>query len=613
MPGTSIRKKLMGLLLAATIIPIALSMVLSDYYIKDAVTRKSIRDNRTLLALGKTNILNYTDNINRISLAAYHSVNSPASLFAMIEKGASPHIDPQAFDLANRTTIYAHLLNMYQSLKEIHQIHLQIAGGHRLSYLLARGFFRGGTESGINWPAERLSDPKPFMEASHASGHYELDWNRKIPQADVVTLRRPIIRTPSDEIIGYLSIDVKTNELAAICRKLALSGQETLYLIDRGGRIVCAENAGPESAVLEAPWAASLLASSGESGTLKWKDKAFSGIVVYDTLRTPYMDWIVVKQLPYSYLYQNAQGIRAINTGILAFFLVVVVIATLFISFRFTKPIRRLIQHISQVQTGNLNVSVPVRSNDEIGILARRFNAMIATINDLINREYKLELANKTNQLKAMQAQINPHFLYNALQSIGTLALQSGAPKVYSLINAVAKMMRYNMSASETVVPLGAELKHAKAFLELQQQRFGEKLDVLYELDPASLDALVPKMLLQPILENVFKHGCEPQGGRMEIRLRTRIEADGRLSVTVKDNGAGMEPAKLDELRQRLFRTAHSGIWLDGREHIGLSNVWMRLKLYFGEAAEMAIESPPSGGFAVSLAIPVTHSGEVKP
>jgi two-component system sensor histidine kinase YesM len=131
-----------------------------------------------------------------------------------------------------------------------------------------------------------------------------------------------------------------------------------------------------------------------------------------------------------------------------------------------------LISYINKVQAGNMNVHIRITGNDELAILARRFDIMLQTINDHINREYKLEIANVTNQLKAMQAQINPHFLNNALQSIGTLALQHDAPKVYSLLSSLAKMMRYNMNTNDTIVPLSTEISHVKAYLELQQQRF---------------------------------------------------------------------------------------------------------------------------------------------
>jgi two-component system sensor histidine kinase YesM len=608
---TSIRNKLMGLLLAATIIPILISMFVSDRYIKHAVTDKSILENRAMLSLGKDNILNYMNTINRISLNVYNSMNTPTSLHAIIERATAPGANAQTFDSNNRMQIYTHLLNMYQSMKEIHQIHLQIKGADHLSYLLSRGLFRGGPESGISWPASRMNDSRPFVEATHESVNYELDWSRKVKQESVFTLRRPIIRSPSDEILAYLTIDIQSQQLSDICQSLAPSGQETLYLLDRSRHVVCSANASGSApgGLLAAPWADRLFASSEPSGFIRWKDSAFSGIVIYDTLQTNYMDWIVVKQLPYSYLYENARTIRTINSLIIALFLVIVVAATLVVSFHFTKPIKRLISHINKAQTGNLDVAVPVQGRDEIGILARRFNSMIGTIKDLINREYKLEIANKNNQLRAMQAQINPHFLNNALQSIGTLALQSQAPKVYSLINALGKMMRYNMNAHEAIVPFQSELDHARAFLELQKQRFSEQLSVRFDVDPASLAVPVPKMLLQPLIENVFKHGFEPQGGEGEIRIGSWVLPDGWLSVVVEDNGTGMAPDRLAELRRRLARP--EPVLSDGREHIGLGNVATRLKLYYNDKAEMTVDSPGSRGFRVDLRLPLEAGLEV--
>ncbi|WP_058300800.1 sensor histidine kinase [Gorillibacterium timonense] len=613
--NTSIRRKLMSLLLAATIIPIAISMALSNSYIKRAVTEKSITENQSLLSLGKNNILSYMNSVNRITLMAYNSINSPSSLFALIEKGqATP--DSEAFDRANQMAIYSHMLNMYQSMKEILQIHLQFAGTDRLSYLLSRGFYRSGVESATSWPVGKEQDPAPFLEAAHLNRHYELDFNRRIPEAKVITLRRPIIRTPSDEVIAYLSLDIRMTELDKMCTELTPSPEEELYLVDRSRGIICSQNvpAGLSAlekeeqrkgvaASIEATWMDRAIATGEDSGYYTWTDDSFSGIILFDTLKTNYMDWIIIKRLPYSYLHENARTIRLINSFIIAASLIIVVIATLIISVSFTKPIKRLIGHISRVQTGHFNVSVPVQGKDEISILARRFNAMTETINDLINREYKLELANKTNQLKAMQAQINPHFLNNALQSIGTLALQSDAPKVYSLISAMARMMRYSMNTEETLVPLMAELEHVKAYLELQQQRFSERLQIVYEIDPESLYVPVPKMLVQPLAENYFKHGYEPQGGAGLLRITSRMEEEA-LIIQVEDDGAGMEREALQELIDRLHgkRAVLPG---DGAEHIGLNNVAMRIRLYYGEAASLHLTSEKGHGFTVTITIPL--------
>lgn len=132
---------------------------------------------------------------------------------------------------------------------------------------------------------------------------------------------------------------------------------------------------------------------------------------------------------------------------------------------------------------------------DEIGHLSRRFQSMMNTINDLILREYRLELANKTTQLRMLQAQINPHFINNALQSIGTLALQHEAPKVYALLASLAKMMHYAMHTDETIVPLEKELEHLNYYLQLQKQRFDDKFSYRYDIGEATRTIPVPKKI----------------------------------------------------------------------------------------------------------------------
>lgn len=600
---TSIRKKLMALLLAATIIPIATSMLVSDWYIKRTVTQKSISENANLLSLGTSNILNYTNTVNRISLSAYNSLNNPTSLYAIIEKGTVPGIDATQFDLDNRTHIYTHLLNMFQSTKEMHQIHLEIYGDQRISYLLARGFFRRDIQPGDHpslTPA--VTDPLPVVQPAHESTDYRLDWTHYVPKREVFTLHRPIIRTPQDEVLATLSMDIRADELFAITRQLVLSPKESLYILNRDGTILYAENPAQIGGRIRTGWSEQLLMGSGERGHFEWKQDDFSGIIIYDSMQTQYADWLVVKQLPYDYLYEGAQAITKINTTIVAFSLVIVIIATLSISFQFAKPIKRLIQSINKVQTGNFNVDIGVQGQDEIGLLARRFNDMVAKINQLINREYKLEIANKNNQLRAMQAQINPHFLNNALQSIGTLALQHGASKVYSLIHGLAKMMRYSMNTSETIVPLSAEWSHAKSYLELQQQRFGEKLHVQAAMEEAALAVKVPKMMLQPLIENYFKHGFEPHEGLGELYVAARIAAD-TLVMTVADNGAGVTAERLQQLQKQLALPAQT--LLEQQDSIGLSNVQARLKLYYGDLAEMIVRAGERQGFRVELRIPV--------
>ncbi|WP_405462569.1 sensor histidine kinase [Paenibacillus sp. HJGM_3] len=242
---------------------------------------------------------------------------------------------------------------------------------------------------------------------------------------------------------------------------------------------------------------------------------------------------------------------------------------------------------------------------DEIGHLSRRFQSMMNTINDLILREYRLELANKTTQLRMLQAQINPHFINNALQSIGTLALQHEAPKVYALLASLAKMMHYTMHTDETIVPLEKELEHLNYYLQLQKQRFDDKFSYRYDIGEATRTIPVPKMILQPIAENYFKHGysAHNEGGRLQVTTELRQD---RLYIRMTDNGTGMPEEELRRLQLELETPRDEG---DRSEHIGLANVMDRLRLYYGDQASMLLLHTEPHGLTVVLTIPVRDEG----
>lgn len=608
---TSLRNKLIGLLLAATIIPIMTSITISYFYTKNTVLEESIQENMDLIALGKDNIENYLTVIEETSKSVYRFMNEPESLYGIIERGGNKNIDNEEFSLIYRTRIYGHLLNMYQSMSDISQIHLHTIAGNQ-SYLIARGRFRGPDTIPYTPPYPPGADKlRPFLEATHNSHTYGLMWNIYRPSTNVFSLHLPIIAAPSTNILGYLSLDVKTSELFKISNQLYRPDEENLYIIDKQGIVVFARNAELLGKPLMESWVPSVLHSGSESGYLEWntKDKNnFTGIIFYDQIQSNYSEWTIVKMQPYSYLNRSANQITQINAIIAALFLIVVVAATLYISYHFTNPIKKLISSMNQIQSGNLNVNIEVKGNDELSILARRFNSMMQTITDLIMREYKLEIANKTNQMKAMQAQINPHFLNNALQSIGTLALHHQAPKVYSLISSLARMMRYGMNTNESIVPLSEEISHVKAYMELQKQRFNNKLNVVFDIEEDTLAVPVPKIILQPLVENVFKHSFEPLGESGEVRISSKWLNEQELLLTVQDDGLGVEPGRLSELQRKLDRPS-SQLKPEGQDNIGLINVLLRLRLHFSENARMILSNQQPRGFSVTLHIPYDSGG----
>lgn len=226
----------------------------------------------------------------------------------------------------------------------------------------------------------------------------------------------------------------------------------------------------------------------------------------------------MVKSIPYSSLYQGARATAFMNTMIALVALIIVLVITMIISFKITAPIKVLMENMKKVEKGIFVANFEAGGNDEIGMLGRRFKSMVLQINRLIDKEYKLQIENKSAQLKVLQSQINPHFLYNSFQSIGTLALKMNAVPVYTLLTSLSDMMRYSMDMREAMVPLSKELKHTQSYLSLQKQRFEDELNIILIIEPSTHEIVVPKMLLQPIIENCFKHGFSNKWRAQELQ-----------------------------------------------------------------------------------------------
>lgn len=607
----SIRNKLLILLLAATILPITTSIAISYHYTKNSVTKKSVDENSNLILLGKMNILNYINNINQLSLSVYNGIDRPSTLYTLLEHTRNPAEEKSDTTdyVSSRDSIYLHLFNMFQSNKDFFQIHFYVLQAQQ-SNLMVSNLFRRQPHPDYTLPRAEDDTYKPFIEPTHPLHPYGMNFtlpNAKAAPSHVLTLHRPIFRQPTDELLAFLSMDIKLDELKVICSQLFDPAAEKLYILDaKKGAVIYSPDQQDYGTTISEPWFEKV-SSSAENGHFAWNDSHFSGIVFFDKMKTAYMDWIVVKQVPYEYLYQDAKKITQINSFIVALFLIMAAIGTIFISFHFTTPIKNLIAYVNKVQTGSLDVDPDVRSHDEIGLLSRKIQSMMQTINNLILREYRLEITNKTNQLKALQAQVNPHFLYNALQSIATLALHYKAPKIYSLITSLGKMMRYNMNTDETEVSLQREMEHVKSYLELQKERFGDQLALRVEIEEEAMGIVVPKMILQPIVENYFKHGFDSGAPVSELDLSCKMGSGRRLLISVEDTGKGMEEGSLTELREQLQSAQINEP--KPFASIGLYNVLIRLKLYFGNGVELRITNRKPHGLAVTLEIPLKKGG----
>ncbi|WP_405155000.1 sensor histidine kinase [Paenibacillus sp. FSL K6-0108] len=573
----SIRTKLIAFMLIATTIPLLASISMTFIQTKTALREQAVAENKRLIFQASTNLNNYVDNVARASLAVYNDPNFLRNLAKI------------PGDYRAVAEVYTTLQTIRSAVPDVFQLYLHSFAANQ-STLIANPFpKREERKQAYSDSLHGKSDDKSpdiWVESAHVSHSYGFKAaSADDPPRTVITLHRVIKDVPSTKRLGVLAIDLNMNTIAEICSRLYDPAKEQIYVIDNQNQIIFegkSEVSGTDSLRQEA--STKLNSARSDAGTTQTASGHFEqdhSMYVYQQLGSPFADWTIVKQIPNETLYASATTLTWNNAMIAIAALLLVIVATLFISIRITGPLKQLMRYMNQIQAGRLHVDIRLTSRDEIGVLARHFRDMMDTVNNLILREYRLEIANKTNQLKALQAQIHPHFLYNTLQSIGTLALQQQGQRVYVLLSSLSKMLRYSMR-DQTKVTLHEEAEHARLYLELQKERFGDRLEVELDFAEDTLRAEMPRMTLQPLIENYFKHGADVQPGKGRIRISSQRTPDDWIQIRLENNGPCIPEEKLSEI-QRWLRpvsmSSDSSQESDETESIGLRNVMRRLQL----------------------------------
>ncbi|MGP0584542.1 cache domain-containing sensor histidine kinase [Paenibacillus timonensis] len=396
-------------------------------------------------------------------------------------------------------------------------------------------------------------------------------------------LRSLVTREPKAVISFYLKPTVKDQILKDVPFE---NGEHLLYLDPNNIPFHVDEPAFLDQ-VGQAPW----LARLGEDALMKpltWTDEAGDKyLIVYNIEANG--GWKLVKPIPYSNIYAAAKATRNLGYLIGLIFLLISLILVALFSNKITSPLKDLSLQMRRFSEGTFDAEIPVKGRDEIAYLSRHFNRMVRRTNDLINERYKMKLVEKNAILKALEAEINPHFLYNALQAISTKALKSGDDEVADMVDALALTLRYCISGKD-IVNAREELKHIERYLALQKARFGSRLQVMVEWEEALKELQIPKLSIQSLVENSIKHGLEKMSSGISIRIHAEL-GDTHAVISVRDNGPGISPDRMEQI-QTSFRQE----WEEQEgENIGLKNLYTRLKLLYGEEAELSIQSDEQG------------------
>lgn len=600
-----IRKKLIIFLLLVTVLPFGSSIAITYYQTTKSLNNRFVSTNYDLIVKGEEELTVYLEDVAQMSSVLYRYT----PFMNVMRDGLSQNLG------TNQEEVRRALAYLFNTRPEIEQMHLYIdIGKDSYTNYHSRISGRGKYISIFSHPYySRLTRYEGFSLIEPPHEIYSYNNISVIPNSEkknVLSFHNILRDVPSDKLLGFLSIDINLSKISAIAGRLFTKDMEDLFIMDDKGVIIYSSNESMIGKENKEKWFEQVKKVSSTTKSMEWKDKQFSGVIVHDKFSAPYKNWYIVKRIPYDVLYQSARETALINISIGIVTLVIVLIATMFVSFKITAPIKVLIDNMKKVEKGEFEADFDSLGNDEIGMLGRHFKLMISKINDLIEREYKLDIENKESQLRVLRSQINPHFLYNALQSIGTLALKSKAVPVYSLLTSLSKIMRYSMNMKEDIVPFISEEMHVKSYLLLQKQRFDEQFEFEVNVSKEVQEILIPKMILQPIVENCFKHGFDQRLEKATIQIEGKLLDNGMVYICVRDNGVGVNEEQLNRIMQELCNEGSKEV--KQRETIGLKNIYDRLQIYYANQAKMWIDSNEESGFTVTVQFPMVIQKEVE-
>jgi two-component system sensor histidine kinase YesM len=289
--------------------------------------------------------------------------------------------------------------------------------------------------------------------------------------------------------------------------------------------------------------------------------------------------------------FTNVDEIDAIRRSMLPLLLLIFIITVLvtaavaaLLSYRISGPVRQLQGIMQRIEDGEIDVDISISGQREIVMLGRSFNSMIVKIRSLMERLVDEQRDKRKTELRALQNQINPHFLYNSLDSIVWLAEHDRSDDVITTVVALARFFRISISKGNTFIPVRDEIAHVKNYLKIQTVRYADRFQYHFNIDERLMDRNVMKLILQPLVENAIYHGMDEQGGIIEVNG----SLDGKMmSFQVKNTGYGLTAARILEIHGHLDGQDD----LDNDIGIGLKNVHQRLKLYYGDQAGLRFSS----------------------
>lgn len=408
----------------------------------------------------------------------------------------------------------------------------------------------------------------------------------------VVSLSRAIIDRQNGEVIGALLVDLNYNVINNLCKKITLGNKGYLFLLDEQGNIIYH----PKQQLIYNGLINEMTLEVKECKENYFLTEGLKEKKLYVISRSEKTGWTAVGVANVSELFEQrtqTQKLYLISTVII---LLIAMLLSILIARAITRPIKKLRDSMKEVEKGNFHEKVDTYGSDEIANLGKSYNIMIQTVEELLETQVKDQEQKRKSELRALQAQINPHFLYNTLDSIVWMAEEGKNQEVVTMTASLAKLFRQSISNEAEEVTLRQEIDYVRNYLIIQKMRYKEQLNYDIQVPESILNYFVIKLVLQPLVENALYHGVKYKEGGGTI-LVDGYETESTVVLQVIDDGIGMDVEELSHIFEKRKSTQKTN-------RVAVRNIHNRIQLHYGKEFGLNFESRKGYGTKVKVILP---------
>lgn len=418
----------------------------------------------------------------------------------------------------------------------------------------------------------------------------------------VVSLSQAVeLTSGGNSTLGVLLVDMNYSSIEQLLTKANTdNASEYVYLMDGSGELIYH----PKQKLIYTDLFSenNLVAASYEDGSHKEEYDGEKRIVMVKTIS--YTGWKIVSVVPMSSFDMGISGMRMFVILLMSLSMLMIILLNQFVSANIAKPLKRLNDSVKDWEAGNMNPDIYVGGSLEVEHLGKTLRSTVAQIQELMHDILVEQEEKRKSELDALQSQINPHFLYNTLDSIVWMIEGERYEDAVFMVTQLASLFRISLSRGKTIISMEDELKHARNYMNIQKIRYKNKFTVEFQVEDAILSCCTVKLVIQPLLENAIYYGMESMDGDGEITVVGYRKGDD-VYVEVRDNGLGMPDEMVDALLTENNRVRKHG------SGVGLINVHNRIRLRFGEPYGLEIESCLDEGTTVRIHLPyIAYSPE---